>query len=192
MELTYPIVRFTPFPKLETERLVLRRITPADVIEVYAIRSDAETMRYIPRPLARSKEDVLDFMNMIDKGILDNKYIHWAICFKEDLKLIGMICLIEFQPENFRTEVGYILAPDKRGLGVMTEALSSVINYALHTLGFHSLQAIIAPENIASERVLLRSGFVKEAHFKECRYYNGKFTDDAVYSLLNKPTFILE
>jgi ribosomal-protein-alanine N-acetyltransferase len=184
METYPPTILFSPFPILETARLVLRRITPADVDEIFAIRSNAETMQYIPRPVAKSKQDALDYISIIDKGIEDNDFIHWAICPKENAKLIGMICLIRFQPEDFRTEVGYILSPESRGLGIMTEALQAVISYAFNVLHYHSLAAVIDPRNLSSEMVLVRANFIKEAHFKECRYYNGTFLDDVVYSLL--------
>jgi ribosomal-protein-alanine N-acetyltransferase len=186
MEQSIPIINFSPFPAMETKRLVLRRVTPNDVDEVFSLRSDPETMRYIPRPLAKTRQDVLEFLQMIDKGVQDNEFIHWAICFKEDPKLIGMICLIQFQRENFRTDVGYILSPKYRQLGIMGEALDAVIDYAFTVLKFHSLGAVIDPRNVASERLLLRKDFVKEAHFKECRFWNGEFLDDVAYSLITK------
>ena len=179
------VVSFTPFPELETERLRLRRISSLDVNEVFAIRSDPETMKYIPRPLAKTREDALSFMDMIDKAIDDNLFIHWAISRKEDPKLLGMICLIGLEPDDYRAELGYILAPECRGQGVMHEAAQAVIKYAFKSLNFHSLQAIIAPENMMSERVLQRLNFVKEAHFRDKRYWNGQFSDNVVYSLID-------
>jgi ribosomal-protein-alanine N-acetyltransferase len=186
MEYKKPVISFSPFPVLETTRLLLRRVLPNDVEEVFALRSDPETMRYIPRPLAKTREDSLEFIKTLDKGVEENKFIHWAICFKAKPKLIGMICLIGLQPENFRTEIGYILAPDCRQIGVMAEAMDAVVAYAFETLKFHSLEAVINPENLASEAVLLRKGFVKEGYFKDRRYWNGKFRDDVVYSLISK------
>jgi [ribosomal protein S5]-alanine N-acetyltransferase len=47
--------QFQPFPELQTERLILRRIVEADWEDVLAFRSDPEVMRYIPRPLAKDK-----------------------------------------------------------------------------------------------------------------------------------------
>lgn len=185
MELKKLVVSFTPFPELETGRFRLRRISSLDVNEVFALRSDPETMKYIPRPLAKTKEDALSFMDMIDKAIDNNLYIHWAISRKDDPKLIGMICLIGLEPDDYRAELGYILAPESRGQGVMHEASEAVINYAFKRLNFHSLQAIIAPENSTSERVLQRLNFVKEAHFRDRRYWNGQFFDDVVYSLID-------
>jgi ribosomal-protein-alanine N-acetyltransferase len=50
----------------------------------------------------------------------------------------------------------------------------------------HSIEAIIDPENRASERVLQKSGFVKEAHILENEFYDGKFLDTVIYSLLKR------
>ena len=44
-------INFNPFPNLETERLLLRRVDENDVNEIFALRSNPETMKYIPRPL---------------------------------------------------------------------------------------------------------------------------------------------
>lgn len=43
-------VNFAPFPNLETERLLLRRVDNNDIEEILALRSNPETMKYIPRP----------------------------------------------------------------------------------------------------------------------------------------------
>jgi ribosomal-protein-alanine N-acetyltransferase len=50
----------------------------------------------------------------------------------------------------------------------------------------HSIEAIIDPENFGSERVLQKCGFVKEAHLKENEFYEGRFLDTVIYSILNK------
>ncbi|WP_201771370.1 GNAT family N-acetyltransferase [Pedobacter antarcticus] len=47
-------INFSPFPVLKSGRLTLREITSADVDAVFALRSDPDTMRYIPRPLAKN------------------------------------------------------------------------------------------------------------------------------------------
>jgi len=179
-------INFDPFPILESERLVLRKITPADVDEVFAIRSDAQTMKYIPRPLAKTKEDALEHINVVNKAIEENVAINWGISFKDDPKLLGMICLIRMQPENYRTETGYILHPDYHRKGIISEAFATVIDYAFNVLKFHSLEAVIDPDNIASEQLLIKHKFVKEGHFKENGFFEGKFIDAVIYSRINQ------
>lgn len=180
------IINFEPLPVLESDRLSLRKMTEADANEVFAIRSDAETMKYIPRPLARNKEDALALIELWNQLITANESINIAITLKEDDKLIGMICLINIRPENSRSEIGYVLHPDAHGKGIMHEAVQIMINYAFNVLGFHSLEALIDPANVASEKVLLKHNFVKEAHFRENRYHNGKYLDSVIYSILNQ------
>lgn len=178
-------VNFTPFPTLESQRLLLRQITPADVDQVYSIRSDAATMKYIPRPLAKNKQDALDHIQAITKGLEESESIAWAITFKDDDRLVGIICLLRMQLKNFRTEMGYVLHPNYHGKGIMDEAVKLVINYAFNVLKFHSIEAVIDPDNLASEKVLLKNNFVKEGHLKENEFYEGRFLDTIIYSLLN-------
>lgn len=177
---------FNPFPNLETERLYLRRITYEDVDEIFALRSDPEVMKYIPKPLVQTTEEALAHIAIIDENIDNYESINWAITLKGNPKLIGIIGHYRIQPENFRAEIGYMLLPEYQGKGIITEAIKKTLKYGFETMKLHSVEAIILPENFASERVLQKSGFVKEAHFKENQYYDGRFIDTAIYSILNQ------
>ncbi|MBS7253446.1 GNAT family N-acetyltransferase [Flavobacterium branchiicola] len=180
-------INFTPFPTIETERLLLRRITNDDVNEVFELRSNPETMKYIPRPLVKNNEDALEHIAMIEDKIITNIGINWGVSLKSDPnKLLGIIGYYRLQPENYRAEIGYILNPKFHGLGIIPEAVKRLITYGFDDLKLHSIEAVIDPENFASEKVLQKCGFVKEAHLKECVFYEGKFLDSVIYSLLNK------
>jgi ribosomal-protein-alanine N-acetyltransferase len=177
---------FSPFPIIETDRLVLRRITNDDVNEVFELRSNPETMKYIPRPLVKNTKEALEHIAMIEDKIVTNIGINWGISLKENQKLLGIIGFYRMQPENYRAEIGYILLPEFHGKGLIPEAVNRLITYGFNDLNLHSIEAVIDPENFASEKVLQKCGFVKEAHFKESEFYEGKFLDKVIYSLLNK------
>ena len=177
---------FTPFPVIETERLVLKRITNEDANQVFELRSNPETMKYIPRPLVKNTEDALEHIAMIDDKIETNVGINWGITFKDNSKLLGIIGYYRMQPDNYRAEIGYILLPEYHGKGIIPEAVNRLIRYGFDDLKLHSIEAIIDPENLASEKVLQKCGFVKEAHFKESSFYEGRFLDKVIYSLLDK------
>src|SRR6187402_761002 len=98
---------FHPFPVIETERLLLRRMTNDDVNEVFELRSNPETMKYIPRPLAKNNEDALAHIATINTNIDNNVGINWAITLKDNPKLLGIIGYYRMQPENYRAEIGY-------------------------------------------------------------------------------------
>ncbi len=177
---------FNPFPNLETERLYLRRITYEDVDEIFALRSEPEVMKYIPKPQVQTTEEALAHIAIIDENIDTNESINWAITFKGNPKLIGIIGHFRVLPEHYRAEIGYMLLPAYHGKGIITEAIKETLKYGFETMKLHSVEAIILPKNFASERVLQKSGFVKEAHFKENQYYDGSFIDTAIYSILNQ------
>jgi ribosomal-protein-alanine N-acetyltransferase len=179
-------INFNPFPILETERLLLRRIDANDVNEIFALRSNPETMKYIPRPLLKTNEDVLQHIATIDAKIENNEAINWGITLKNDPKLIGIIGHYRIKLEHFRAEIGYMLLPEFNGKGIISEAVKEVVDYGFNVMKLHSIEAIIDPENFGSEKVLQKNGFVKEAHLKENEFYDGRFLDTVIYSLLNK------
>lgn len=179
-------INFMPFPILETERLVLRRVTKDDVNEVFALRSNPETMKYIPRPLVKTIDEALEHIAMIDAKIDYNEGINWAITLKDDPKLIGIIGHYRIKPEHFRAEVGYMLLPEFNGKGIISEAVKEVVKYGFNEMKLHSIEANIDPENFGSANVLQKCGFVKEAHLKENEFYEGRFLDTVIYSILDK------
>ena len=177
-------INFTPFHELETERLLLRRVVESDVNEVFALRSNAETMQYIPRPLVTSNEEALEHIRMIEDKIVADEGINWAITLKGNSKLLGIIGHYRIKPEHYRSEIGYMLLPDYQGKGIITEAIKAVVAYGFDQMNLHSIEAIIDPANTASAMVLEKNGFVKEAHLRENECYNGKFLDTVIYGLL--------
>lgn len=179
-------INFTPFHIIETERLLLRRIDSNDVKEVFALRSNPETMKYIPRPLVTTDEEALAHIAMIESKIQTNEGINWAITFKGNLKLIGIIGHYRIKPEHYRAEIGYMILPEFNGMGIVTEAVQKVVKYGFEIMNLHSIEAVIDPENLGSAKVLEKNNFKKEAHFIENEFYNGRFWDSAVYSILNK------
>jgi ribosomal-protein-alanine N-acetyltransferase len=179
-------INFSPFPNLETERLLLRRVDSNDIKEIFALRSNPETMKYIPRPLVKTDEDALEHIAMIDSKIDSNEGINWAITLKDNSKLIGIIGHYRIKPEHYRAEIGYMLLPEYHGKGIVSEAVREAVKYGFNNMNLHSIEAIIAPENYASAKVLEKNGFVKEAHLKENEFYEGRFLDTVIYSILNK------
>lgn len=176
---------FSIFPILETANLVLREVVEKDVDEVFFLRSDKEIMKYIPRPLAKTKADALERIQMFRDHKENEEGIHWAITTNRNDRMTGIISLFKIDKENFRAEIGYILHPDHQGKGILGEALQKVMEFGFTHCNFHMLTAVIDPRNSASERVLQRANFTKEAHFKEDFYYDGEFLDSIHYSIIN-------
>ena len=179
-------VNFNPFPVLETERLRLRQIIEDDKQEIFALRSNKDIMNYVPRPLMTSMDEAVAHIKMITENIEKQEFINWGMTLKADNKLMGVIGFYRMQKENYRAEVGYMLHTQFHKQGIMQEAITAVVEYGFTQMKLHSIEAVIDPRNTASENVLIRGGFVKEAHLKENFFYGGEFLDSVHYALLAK------
>lgn len=175
---------FDPFPELSTERLHLRRMTERDLPDFFLMRSNVAVMRYLARPIAQTEDDARKVFEETDAGITRNELINWGITFKDKNRVIGTIGFYRMKPEHHRAEVGYALHPDYHRQGIMHEAVQPVLDYGFRVMKLHSIEGVIDPNNAASERLLLKNGFVKEAYFKENWYWQGKFIDSAHYTKL--------
>jgi [ribosomal protein S5]-alanine N-acetyltransferase len=177
-------INFTPFPLIKTPRLVLRRIRISDVQELFFLRSNKQVLKYIDRIRDKSVEQSLAHIKKLEKFEKAGDGINWAITLKGNDTMLGLICLFNIKKDHRRAELGYMLHPDYYGQGIMSEAIKTVLETGFRKYKFHSIEAIVNPKNKVSIRLLEKNKFNREAYFKENYFYNGKFLDSAVYSLL--------
>ena len=180
-------VNFMPFPLLTTARLLLRQLSAADTARIFEMRTDPVAMKYLGKPPMQKESEALALIEAIKLNLDNNDGITWAIALKEEpADLIGTIGYWKITKEHYRAEIGYMLMPRYFNKGYMTEAIIKTNEYAFNEMKLHSIEANINPFNAASEAILLKTGFVKEAHFRESFYFNGTFEDSAIYSLIKK------
>ncbi|MFI5187967.1 MAG: GNAT family N-acetyltransferase, partial [Chitinophagales bacterium] len=178
------LLNFKPFPVLTTERLYLRRMTEEDVEEIFFLRSDKQMLQYLDRDPARSIDEALSWIKMINEAIDNDQYIAWGIALRNEPVLIGTITFWNVKKDHYRAEIGYLLNTHYQGKGLMQEAVTAVLEYGFKIMKLHSVEANVNPANKASIKLLERNNFVQEAYHKENYYYNGKFFDSVIYSLL--------
>lgn len=142
---------------LTTERLALRRLTADDLDWLVALWGDAEMMRYAGGPYPRpSIEELLAdrILRYYDErpglGI-------WMTVERETLAPVGVHLLNDIRGESF-VQVGFFLLQSARGKGFATEMAVELLRYGFVDLSIPCITAITALDNLASQRVLLRSG----------------------------------
>jgi [ribosomal protein S5]-alanine N-acetyltransferase len=172
------------FPRLETERLVLREIVPADAEDLFHIFSDEETMRYWSCLPYTSVDQAHRLIEGLAKARLAGVGINWAITLRGDERLIGKCGYNEWRKAHRRGDVSYIVAREKRGMGVVSEALGAMLDYGFDHMNLHSVEAGVTPGNEASTRMLQRLGFRLEGHLRESFLTDRGFVDSLIYSLL--------
>lgn len=176
---------FDPFPILETPRLRLRALVPGDLDVMHRLQSDPEVTRYFGRgPLTR--EQAKERVDQAIEGVRAGTSIRWGLTLPGTDELAGTAALWRWNKEHRWAEIGYELAPEHWGKGLMPEALRAIFRYGFEEMGLHRVEANLAPDNVASRRVLEKLGFVREGLFRENWYHEGQFTDTATYGLLRR------
>jgi ribosomal-protein-alanine N-acetyltransferase len=177
-------INFNPFPLINTERLLLRQVDKTDVNEIFFLRSDEQIMKYLDKAPAKDLDDAYKFIQTISDQEKNNAAVTWAITLKGNPKMVGTICFWNIQKEHYRAELGYLLHPEHWRKGLMQEALTAILEYGFKVIKLHSVEAHVNPNNIPSIELLEKNGFIREAYFKENYFYDGRFLDTAIYSLL--------
>jgi ribosomal-protein-alanine N-acetyltransferase len=100
--------------------------------------------------------------------------------------IVGMANFTQFVRGAFMCcTLGYSLAHDVQGAGMMSEALRAAIHHVFHTLGMHRIQANYIPGNERSGQLLRRLGFAVEGYARDYLFINGQWRDHILTSLSN-------
>ena len=150
-------------PEIETERLLLRGPTPADVDVWAACVADPEFNRFQPKrdltPRERAERKLTTYQRGWERQPVP--YMGWVSTTKADSRLIGL-CEVSSDDEGAEGEVGYFLCPACWRQGFTTEAARAAVRYAFEHTTWDHIVGTVAPVNVASVRVLEHLGFVRE------------------------------
>ncbi|MBL4746146.1 MAG: GNAT family N-acetyltransferase [Flavobacteriaceae bacterium] len=150
------------FPKITTERLILRKIEETDAARILFLRSDITINKFIDRPESTKTKNVSDALKVIKKiteAMADNTSVSWGITLKNKPEIIGSICLWNFSEDSKTAEVGYDLNPIFQRKGIMSEALKSVVHFGFRELQLERIEAITHLQNENSKMLLIKNGF---------------------------------
>jgi RimJ/RimL family protein N-acetyltransferase len=143
---------------LETERLVLRRVTMADLDNMARINSDPEVMRYIGDGSVWTREQSAARIKRILKvyEIFPGLGL-WIGEEKSSKRFVGAFALI-YIPKTVEVEVGYRLCKTAWGRGFATEGARALVHYGMFELGLDRVVGLTHPENDPSKHVLMKAG----------------------------------
>lgn len=105
-----------------------------------------------------------------------------------DERLVGGIALTNVQRGVTQSaSIGYWLGRSQVGQGYMTDAVRSLVRFSFDALHLHRLEAATQPVNIASIRVLERSGFEREGYARQYLRIDGAWRDHVLFGLVGRP-----
>jgi RimJ/RimL family protein N-acetyltransferase len=155
--------------RLETERLVLRLPRLEDAPAVAELLGDAEVMRFLGGETVPPGDVPFVVQKWIGRWEL-NDVGPFVLERREDGCVVGRCgllvwdtrtwthCALAEAGEHAQPEIGWALARSQWGNGYATEAAAAVRDWARRERGFERLISLIAPANVASQRVAERLG----------------------------------
>lgn len=171
-------------PTLETDRLILRRMTPSDAEAVFAYASDPEVTRYVVWDTHRSIQDSRAFLELAVQKYKSGGEPDWGIVYKGDHRFVGTCGFVGWDVDHARAEIGYVLSRKYWGRGLMPEALRAMIAFGFERMGLNRIEARCIAENTASARVMEKVGMTYEGTLRQRELIKGAYRDMKLYAIL--------
>ena len=168
---------------LETERLLLRPITPEDAPDIFAYSKEENVG---PNAGWKPHESLAETAEIMRTVLIGQDGV-FGIVLKESGHMVGSIGLIaDPKRENPNTRMlGYALSQHCWGRGLMTEAVRALIRYGFDCLKLTLISAYCYPHNSRSRNVLRKCGFQYEGCLKQCELlYDGHILDNECYPII--------
>ncbi|RSD25391.1 GNAT family N-acetyltransferase [Mesobacillus subterraneus] len=175
-------------PVMETERMILRKITLGDIDDIHAYASNPEVSKYVFWNAHQSRADTEEYVKAVLSLYEQGKLAPWGIHFKEDHKLVGTADFVSWQPQHKTAEIGYALSQDYWGKGIATEAARELIRFGFKNMDLVRIQAKCLVANKGSERVMEKAGMTYEGILRKYVLIKGIHYDVKMYSIVKEDT----
>ncbi|MEP1448299.1 MAG: GNAT family N-acetyltransferase [Paraglaciecola sp.] len=175
------------FPIIETQRLLLNKLTVEDRDTIFAIFSDPKTVEHYDVERFKSVEEADQLMAYFDARFASNTGIRWAIRDKSSGKCIGTCGYTNWNEFDHSAVVGYELSKEYWGKGFATEAVASILDFIFADnfhFYVHRVEALILPTNKPSQQLVKRLGFHFEGKLRGKCYWNNDFHDMDMFGIL--------
>ncbi len=177
-----------PMIMLETDRLYLRDYAESDFKAYYQLKTDDHTMYYLKNKKLNSPAKVRsEFMELLaDIESIHRKYYFLHMELKDTHEQVGSIgyTVIDDTPIGKIVDLGYLSYQKFWGKGYTTEALKRVLEFAFAENNVYRVTSGCLSDNIGSERVMQKSGMIKEAELIDYEWHDGKMKTRLKYRLL--------
>jgi len=175
------------FTQIETERLVLRRFTAADIDAFVAYRSDADVAS-LQSWESYSPKDGLEFLAhqlQINPGS-PSEWFQFAIESKDTGVLVGDCAMHVSDEDPRQAEIGFTIAPDHQGVGYATEAIEALLDYLFAEKRLRRVYAVTDVHNNAAVALLEGIGFRREGTFIESVWFKRRWASEHLYAILRR------
>lgn len=179
--------RTPSFTRLETERLLLRRFSDADLQPYLEYLNDPLVALYQSWETFSEQQtlEAIEQQKLLEPG-QPGRCFTFAIEHKTTGILIGHVALTAKEQDPRQAEIGFTFSRAYQGQGFAKEAASRVLQYAFADLDMHRIVAIADCENERSVALLQTLGMRREAHFVKNIWFKGRWGSEFHYGLLRE------
>lgn len=173
---------FTKIPTIKTERLLLRKIQPSDIEDVFEYGSDPSVSKYLlwqPHP---DRGYTRFYLNFLTVRYRKGEFYDWGV--ELDGKMIGTCGFTAFDLNNNSAEIGYVLNSKYWGRGIGYEAASAVIKYGFEVLSLNRIEVHYLVGNEASAALSKKLGMQLEGIHRGAIKCKGEYRDVCVAAIL--------
>ncbi len=175
---------FKKIPVITTERLVMRKMMPADADDMFEYAQNPLVTQFLLWEPHVSRKFTHSYLKFIQGQYAQGSFFDWALTLAENGKMIGTCGFASIDLENNAGEIGYVINPDFWGMGYATEALSRAMSFGFGVLGMHRIYVRIMSGNQASERVAKKCGMRHEATLYSSLLVKGEYRTIKIYAIL--------
>lgn len=172
-------------PTLARGHVVLRELARSDAPALLDIATRDEVTRFT-WPAPSSVAAVERFIASTRQERAAGRYICYGIFVVEGNALAGIFELRRLQPDFFRAEAGFLLAPEFWGQGIFADAAGLVVDFAFGAVGIHRIEARIAVDNDRSNAAMLKLEASKEGRLHGAFLRDGRYVDQFMWALLKR------
>ena len=170
---------------IDTPRLILRRAVREDAEPMFRNwASDDAVTKFLTWPTYQSVESAYPILNMWVNNYEKDDYYHWMIVLKERGEPIGSISVVNQRDDIAEAEIGYCIGKPWWHQGIMTEALTAVMDYLFDEVGMNRIEAKHDVNNPRSGAVMKKCGMRYEGTSRQSDRNNQGICDLVTYGIL--------
>jgi ribosomal-protein-alanine N-acetyltransferase len=139
--------------------MLLRKIEPADIDDMYRLYTDPRVLQYLNRQPFRSRHEVHELLDVIAADHVRRSAIHWGLERPSQRGLVGRCMLYVSAHPGLGIEVGFALAHACWGQGLMSETVRVVLDFGFDALHLQHIHARVHVNNRGALGLLARLGF---------------------------------
>lgn len=176
--------------QIETARLILKNYSENDLKNVHKLKSDPMVWKFSTKVDSTKLEDAKTYLEIVLKNYAENKCDFQALFLKSTGEYIGEAGILSFNEQCNRVVLGYNLLSGFWGNGYATEITKALVKHSFEVEKVERIEALVGDGNVASRKVLEKSGFKQEGLLRNFALIDNKYINVYYYGIIKSDNHI--